>query len=101
MIRWAATQFRANWRRSHRGITAENLAAVHGTNHSPVGSLSGIEGSRMAEMKFQVCWNRPGANWVVRLGGDHYGAYLTKEHAILDAIDAATDAKADGHDAHV
>lgn len=55
----------------------------------------------MAELTFQVSWNRPGANWVVRLGGEHYGAYLTKEQAMLDAIDAAGEAKANGHEAHV
>ena len=37
----------------------------------------------------------------MRVGGEHYGAYLNKEQAILDAIDAAGDAKAAGHDAHV
>jgi hypothetical protein len=32
----------------------------------------------MASMEFHVDWNRPGANWVVRLGEELYGAYLTK-----------------------
>jgi hypothetical protein len=55
----------------------------------------------MAELRFHVSWNRPGANWVVRLGDEHYGAYLTKELALLDAADAAGDAQAKGHAAHV
>ena len=55
----------------------------------------------MASMEFRVCWDRPGANWVVRLGGGLYGAYLNKEPALLDAFDAAGEAQTKGHDAHV
>ena len=55
----------------------------------------------MTSMDFRVCWNRPGANWVVRLGEEHYGAYLTKEQALLDALDAAGEAQTKGHEAHV
>ena len=55
----------------------------------------------MAELKFRVSWNGPGANWIVRLGDAHYGAYLTEEQALLDAVDAAGDARAKGDDAHV
>ena len=58
-------------------------------------------GCRMAEMNFLVRWNRPGANWVVQVDDKHYGAYLTKEQALRDALDAAGEAQTNGHDAHV
>ena len=55
----------------------------------------------MASMEFRVCWNRSGANWVVRLGEEHYGAYLTKKQALLDALDAAGEAQTKGHEVRV
>jgi hypothetical protein len=55
----------------------------------------------MTDMEFHVCWNRADANWLVRLGDEHYGAYLTKEEALLDAFDAAGEAQTKGIDAHV
>ena len=42
----------------------------------------------MANMEFRVCWNSHGAHWVVQLGNVHYGAYLSKEQAVLDAGEA-------------
>jgi hypothetical protein len=58
-------------------------------------------GCPMASLKFLVGWNMPQSNWSVRLGGAHYGEYLTKELALLDAIDAAGDARKEGHVASV
>jgi hypothetical protein len=55
----------------------------------------------MANFKFEVCWNRLEERWEVRLGTELYGAYLTKQQAILDAMDAAGDAQQGGHDAQV
>ena len=55
----------------------------------------------MASMKFHVCWDNPEANWVVQLDDEHYGIYLNKEQALLDAVDAATDAQTRGDDAQV
>ena len=46
----------------------------------------------MGIMEFQVCRQGRDAHWVVRLGDAVYGAYLDKEQALLDAIDAAHDA---------
>ena len=43
----------------------------------------------------------PRSNWSVRLGDAHYGEYLTKELALLDAIDAAGEARTEGHVASV
>ena len=57
--------------------------------------------AEMAEFKFRVSWNNASANWIVRLGDEHYGAYLTKEQALLDAVDAAGEARTNGDDAHV
>ena len=39
--------------------------------------------------------------WVVRLDNTTYGAYLDKEQALLDAVDAARDAQLTGRDARV
>ena len=38
---------------------------------------------------------------MVRLGGSVYGAYLDKEQALLDAVDAALDASQSGRKAQV
>ena len=40
-------------------------------------------------------------SWVVRLGGSVYGAYLDKEQALLDAVDAAREALQCGREAQV
>jgi hypothetical protein len=52
-------------------------------------------------MEFQVCRRGREARWVVTLGGSVYGAYLDKEQALLDAVDAARDALQAGHEAQV
>jgi hypothetical protein len=39
--------------------------------------------------------------WVVTMGNSFYGAYLDKEQALLDAVDAAQDAKQAGYEAQV
>jgi len=51
--------------------------------------------------EFQVCRRGREARWVVTLGDAVYGAYLDKEQALLDAVDAARDALAAGHEAQV
>jgi hypothetical protein len=43
----------------------------------------------MGVMEFQVCRRGREARWVVTLGDKVYGAYLDKEQALLDAVDAA------------
>jgi hypothetical protein len=55
----------------------------------------------MFAMQFQVCPRDREACWVVRLGGSLYGAYLDKEQALLDAVDAAQDAVQAGREAQV
>jgi hypothetical protein len=57
--------------------------------------------SRLMIMEFQVCRRGRQARWVVTLGETVYGAYLDKEQALLDAVDAARDALAAGHKAEV
>jgi hypothetical protein len=52
-------------------------------------------------MEFQVCRRGREARWVVTLGNTVDGAYLDKEQALLDAVDAARDALAAGNDAQV
>ena len=52
----------------------------------------------MRVMEFQVC--RRG-RWIVMLGDSVYGAYLDKEQALLDAVDAARDALQSGREAEV
>ena len=55
----------------------------------------------MSVMEFQVCRRGREARWVVTLGTAVYGAYLDKEQALLDAVDAARDALAAGREAQV
>jgi hypothetical protein len=52
-------------------------------------------------MEFEVCRRGRDARWVVRLGNSVYGAYLDKEQALLDAVDAARDALQCGREAQV
>jgi len=61
----------------------------------------------MRPMEFQVCRQTRKSRWVVMLGNSLYrgnslyGAYLDKELALLDAIDAARDAVQAGCEAQV
>ncbi|MGH7066149.1 MAG: hypothetical protein ACREET_18915 [Stellaceae bacterium] len=52
-------------------------------------------------MEFRVCRHGREARWVVTLGDSVYGAYLDKEQAVLDAVDAARDALQSGREAQV
>jgi hypothetical protein len=55
----------------------------------------------MDTLEFQVCRQGRESRWVVRLGSAVYGAYLDKEQALLDAVDAARDALQCGREAQV
>ena len=55
----------------------------------------------MGIMEFQVCRQGHGSRWIVRLGNSVYGAYVDKEQALLDAVDAARDALQCGREAQV
>jgi hypothetical protein len=55
----------------------------------------------MSVMEFQVCRRGREARWVVTVGNSVYGAYLDKEQALLDAVDAARDALQTGREAQV
>ncbi len=55
----------------------------------------------MFAIQFQVCPRGRESRWVVRLGNAFYGAYLDKEQALLDAVDAAQDAVQAGYEAQV
>lgn len=52
-------------------------------------------------MSFEVCRRARDAQWIVRLDKAVYGAYLDREQALLDAVDAARDALLCGHEAQV
>jgi hypothetical protein len=52
-------------------------------------------------MEFHVCRSGRATRWVVMLGDSVYGAYLDKEQAPLDAVDAARDALQLGNEAQV
>ena len=55
----------------------------------------------MRVMEFQVCRRGREARWVVTLDDLIYGAYIDKEQALLDAVDAARDALQAGRQAQV
>jgi hypothetical protein len=55
----------------------------------------------MRILEFQVCRRGRQARWVVTLGDLIYGAYLDREQALLDAVDAARDALQAGREAQV
>ena len=52
-------------------------------------------------MLFRVCRKGSPARWVVMIEGKLYGEYVDKELALLDAIEAATDARDGGQEAEV
>ncbi|HWB48231.1 MAG TPA: hypothetical protein VG651_03900 [Stellaceae bacterium] len=52
-------------------------------------------------MEFHVCQQGRDMRWVVRLDNSTYGAYLDKEQAMLDALEAARDAQQTGREARV
>jgi len=52
-------------------------------------------------MEFRVCRHGRESRWIVTLGDAVYGAYLDREQALLDAVDAARDALAAGREAQV
>jgi len=55
----------------------------------------------MDVVEFHVCRQGRDMRWIVRLGNTTYGNYLDKEQALLDAVDAARDARQAGHEARV
>ena len=55
----------------------------------------------METMAFHVCQQGRDLRWIVRLDNATYGAYLDKEQALLDAVDAARDAMQSGRQAQV
>lgn len=55
----------------------------------------------MRVLEFQICRRGREARWVVTLGNSVYGAYLDREQALLDAVDAARDALQGGQEAQV
>ena len=52
-------------------------------------------------MLFRVCRQEAPKRWVVLLGDGFYGEYADKDQALLDAIDAAQDARESGQEAEV
>jgi hypothetical protein len=52
-------------------------------------------------VEFRVCRRGRRGRWVVTAGDSIYGAYLDREQALLDAVDAARDALQAGCDAQV
>ena len=52
-------------------------------------------------MLFRIFRDEREGRWVVLVGDRHYGEYLDKEEAVLDAIDAAQEARAAGGEAEV
>lgn len=55
----------------------------------------------MSDMEFHICCEGTTHRWKVRLDDTQYGDYIDKDQAVLDAVDAANDARARGQEAHV
>lgn len=51
------------------------------------------------KLVFEV--HRQGVRWLVRLGNRVYGEYLNKDEALLDAVDAAMEARQTGRETEV
>ena len=72
---------------------------IEGETTTATGFAQGAQ--PMSAMEFQVCRRGRKSRWVVTLGNSLYGAYLDKEQALLDAVDAAHDALQAGREAEV
>ena len=55
----------------------------------------------MSCLRFEVHQTGRGRDWVVLADGKFYGRYLGRPEAVLDALDAAEDARRSGHEAEV
>jgi hypothetical protein len=55
----------------------------------------------MGILEFQVCRGGRDARWIVRIGDTLYGSYRDREQALLDAVEAAQDARQSGREAQV
>ena len=55
----------------------------------------------MFALQFHVRLSGRDPRWVVTIGNSFNGAYLDKEQALLDAVDAARDTVQAGHEAQV
>jgi hypothetical protein len=55
----------------------------------------------MSALEFHVRPRGRDSRWVVTIGNSHYGTYLDKEQALLDAVDAASDVIEAGYEAQV
>ena len=55
----------------------------------------------MRVLEFHVSRRGRQVRWFVTIGDSIYGAYLDKEQALLDAVDAARDALQAGREAQV
>jgi hypothetical protein len=55
----------------------------------------------MSCLKFEVRQTGRSRDWVVLVGGKLYGRYLSREEAVLDALDAAEDVRRSGRTAEV
>ena len=53
------------------------------------------------QARFQVCQSGRESRWIVTLGTTIYGAYIDREQALLDAVDAARDSLEAGCEAQV
>src|SRR5690242_19762822 len=70
----------------------------------PTDTSTDADGNRantMSCLKFEVHQTGRGRDWVVLVGGKLYGRYLSREQAVLDAFDAAEDARRSGRAAEV
>jgi hypothetical protein len=55
----------------------------------------------MVALQFHVCPRGRDPRWVVTIGNSLYGAYIDKEQALLDSVDAARDAMQADYEAQV
>jgi hypothetical protein len=84
-------------KRETRDSGAAIVAFVSGK--SDMEGCAGTTGAK--NLKFQVCWHRPGARWIVRCDSQVCGDYLTRKQALLGANGFASDAQQAGYDAQV
>jgi hypothetical protein len=62
---------------------------------------TGNEGAAISRLRFEVHQTGHSWDWVVLVGGKLYGQYLSREEAVLDALEAAEDARQSGRIAEV
>ena len=104
-VTWEELREDLGWIVGHRFQMMDGLAVQPQEEPASSGSVCTLgaipKGASQMAMQFLVCFRVQQPRWVVRIDDRAYGDCLDREQALLDAIDAAKDARDAGGEAQV